>query len=99
MGIAALSKETSFLAPKWFPELSKYYCLQTLFMAEESNLERKGSAPWTPGEMFAAGHCAASPFSCVTHPRVWEVEDTGQSDGYLPQASRLVRWLFFVGHE
>lgn len=99
MGIAALSKETSFLAPKWFPELSKYYHLQTLFMAEESNLERRGSAPWTPGEMSAAGHRAASPFSCVTHRRVWEVEDTGQSEGYLSQASVLVHRLFFVGHE
>ena len=68
-------------------------------MAEESNLERKGNAPWTPGEMFAAGHCAASPFSWVTHHRVWDVEDTGQSEGYLPQASVLVHWLFFVGHE
>lgn len=56
-------KETSFLAPTWFPELSKEYHLQTLFMAEKSAVERKRSAPRRPGEMFCswALHTTASP--------------------------------------
>ena len=52
-----------------------------------------------PGRSVCGWALCSSPFSCVTHCRVWEVEDAGQSDGYLPQASVLVHRLFFVGHE
>ena len=102
MGIAALSKETSFLAPKWFPELSKYYCLQTLHgWREQLGEERECSVD--PGRNVCGWALCCIPFQLGDSPQglgsgrhwtEWRVPPTGLCTCPLALlcGSRITMW-------